>query len=196
MNEQRMLARVGAISGIVFPVALFAASCHHAYPVGLIAILFFVPFASFLHSLLRRAEGTNGWLSTAAFVAGLMGITIKLVSVVPELAKNEVTKGTALYTALDHMAGMATVISLWPLAFMLAMVALLTLRSHALPRPLGYFAAVTAVALAVNGSFLHAEFVPALLLFLLWTLVTSIVLLRKTRPVPATATQANATVTA
>jgi hypothetical protein len=33
--------------------------------------------------------------------------------------------------------------------------------------------------LAVNAAFVYASFVPALLLFLLWTLVTSIVLLRR-----------------
>ena len=38
---------------------------------------------------------------------------------------------------------------------------------------------MTAAALAVNAGFLYASFVPALLLFLLWTLVTSIVLLRR-----------------
>jgi hypothetical protein len=48
-----------------------------------------------------------------------------------------------------------------------------------LPRWLGIFAAATVVALAVNAGFVYASFVPALLLFLLWTLVTSIVLLRR-----------------
>jgi hypothetical protein len=196
MNDQQTPSRLGAACGIAFPVALFTASGHHAYPLGLIAIILFAPFAAYLHSLLRRSEGADGWLSTAALGAGLIGITVKIVSVVPELAKSQTTKSSTLYTTLDHMAGMATVISLWPLALMLAIIALLTLRNHALPRPLGYFAALTAIALAVNGSFLHADFVPALLLFLLWTLVTSIVLLRNTRRVPATVSQTKATVTA
>jgi hypothetical protein len=55
----------------------------------------------------------------------------------------------------------------------------IALREHVLPRWLGMSAALTAVALAVNAGFLFASFVPALLLFLLWTLVTSIVLLRR-----------------
>ena len=38
---------------------------------------------------------------------------------------------------------------------------------------------MTHVALAVNAGFVLATFVSALLLFLLWTLVTSIVLLRR-----------------
>jgi hypothetical protein len=60
-----------------------------------------------------------------------------------------------------------------------AAVAVIALRERALPRWLGVFAAVTAAALAVNAGFLYASFVPALPLFLLWTLVTSIVLLRR-----------------
>ena len=56
---------------------------------------------------------------------------------------------------------------------------LIALRERVLPRWLGIFTAVTAVALAVNAGFVFASFVPALLLFLLWTLVTSIALLRR-----------------
>ena len=40
-------------------------------------------------------------------------------------------------------------------------------------------AAVTAVALVVNGAFLNASFVPALLLFILWTLAASVYLVRR-----------------
>jgi amino acid transporter len=69
--------------------------------------------------------------------------------------------------------------SLYPLAICCAAVAVIALRDHALPRWLGTFAAITAVALAVNAGFLYASFVPAPLLFLLWTLVTGIVLLRR-----------------
>ena len=44
---------------------------------------------------------------------------------------------------------------------------------------------MTHVALAVNAGFVFASFVPALLLFLLWTLVTSVVLVRRTWRPPA-----------
>jgi hypothetical protein len=57
-------------------------------------------------------------------------------------------------------------------------VAVIALRERVLPRWLGIFATATAVALAVTAAFVYASFVPAVLLFLLWTLVTSIVLLR------------------
>jgi hypothetical protein len=69
--------------------------------------------------------------------------------------------------------------SLYPLAICCAAVATIALRERVLPRWLGIFAAATAVALAVNSGFVFASFVPALLVFLIWTLVTSIVLLRR-----------------
>jgi hypothetical protein len=65
---------------------------------------------------------------------------------------------------------------MYPLALLLAAVAVITLRTRALPRWLGYGAAVTAAALAVNAGFLHATIVPAFLLFAVWTLATSVVL--------------------
>jgi hypothetical protein len=51
-------------------------------------------------------------------------------------------------------------------------------RSGVLPRWLAVGSAATAAALAVNGCFLGASFVPALLLFLAWTLVASVHLVR------------------
>ena len=48
-----------------------------------------------------------------------------------------------------------------------------------LPRPFGRFGAIVAPALLVNGTFLDAEFGPAFLLFLLWTILTSAVLTRR-----------------
>src|SRR5438132_610584 len=69
---------------------------------------------------------------------------------------------------------------LYPLAICCGAVAVIALRERVLPRWLCMFTALTAVALAVNAGFVYASFMPALLLFLLWTLVTSIVLYRRT----------------
>ncbi len=55
-------------------------------------------------------------------------------------------------------------------------------RTRVLPRWLGGAAAVTAAALAINGAFLNTSNVPALLLFIAWTLAASLYLLRM--PVP------------
>ena len=182
-----MLPRLGAACGIVFPIAMFLAvgDGSHFTPWRAVAatwaLVLALPFLAYLWSLLRAAEGNGGWLSTLALVAGVSGVLLKLASHAPELAihREGIDKGTQLYKALDNAAGAATLISLYPLAVCCAAVAVIALREHVLPRWLGMFAAITAVALAVNAGFVYASFVPALLLFLLWTLVTSIVLLRR-----------------
>jgi hypothetical protein len=63
-----------------------------------------------------------------------------------------------------------------PLSVLMAAVAIITLKTHVLPSWLGWLAAITAPLLLVSGMFLDAEFGPAFLLFLLWTLLASVVL--------------------
>ena len=189
-----MQQRLGAACGIVFPIAMFLAvgDGSHFAPWRAVAatwaLVLALPFLAYLWSQLRAAEGEGDWLSTVALVAGVSGVLLKLASHAPELAihRNGIDKGTQLYKALDNTAGAATLMSLYPLAICCAAVAVIALRERVLPRWLGIFTGVTAVALAVNAGFVFASFVPALLLFLLWTLVTSIVLLRRT---PSTQTR-------
>ena len=182
-----ILPRLGAACGIVFPIAMFFAVGNGSQftpwraVAATWALVLALPFLTYLWSLLRAAEGEGGWLSTVALVAGVSGVLLKLASHAPELAihRDGIAKGTQLYKALDNTAGAATLMSLYPLAICCAAVAVIALRERVLPRGLGIFAAATAVTLAVNAGFVYASFVPALLLFLLWTLVTSIVLLRR-----------------
>ena len=110
----RMLPRLGAGCGAVFSVALFAAhgNGNPGYArtvVGLFALAFFLPFLAYLCSLLREAEGENGWLATTAFAAGLTGITIKLMSGAPEIAYRHVADRTPAHRALEGIAEGATV---------------------------------------------------------------------------------------
>ena len=129
-----------------------------------------------------QGQGEPSALRRSGRTPGVEGIVLKLASHAPALAihRNGIEKGTQLYKALDNTAGAGTLMSLYPLAVCCAAVALIALRERVLPRWLGIFAATTAAALAINAGFVYASFVPALLLFLLWTLVTSIVLLRRT----------------
>jgi hypothetical protein len=185
----RPMQQLGAACGIVFPITMFLAvgNGSHFTPWRAVAatwaLVLALPFLAYLWSLLRVAEGEGGWLSTLALVAGVSGVLLKLASHAPELAihRDGIAKGTQLYKALDNTAGAATLMSLYPLAVCCAAVAVIALRERVFPRWLGIFTAVTAVALAVNAGFVFASFVPALLLFLLWTLVTSIALLRRSR---------------
>jgi len=187
-------ARLGAACGIAFPVAMFLAvgDGSHFVPwravVATWALVLALPFLGYLYRVLRSAEGDDGWLSTAALVAGVTGVVLKLGSHAPELAlhRDHIAKGTQLYNVVDDIAGAATLTSLYPLAVCSAAIAAVVLRERILPRWLGVFAAVVALALAVNAGFVYASFVPAFLLFLVWALVAGIVLFRRAwRSAPA-----------
>jgi hypothetical protein len=190
-----MLHRFGAASGAIFAIVLFVAPGNGSNPfsairviAGLTAITMAVPFLGYPCSLLRSAEGEGGWIATTAFASGLAGITLKLSSGGPLIAEHKagIATGTPLHKALEGIADGVTLISLYPLALFSAGVAIVALRRHALPRSLGAGWALTAVALAVNGCFVTADFVPGLLLFIVWTLVTSLYLTRRAWRQPST----------
>lgn len=185
-----IMPSLGAACGGIFAVVLFVSNGDgsHAFSgpraiAGVSALTLALPFVAYLCSRLREAEGAGGWLSSTALVAGVTGLTLKLASGAPELAlhRAHVADGTALHKAVDEIAGGATLLSLYPLAVFCAATAIVSLRTAALPRWLGAGAAVTAAALAVNGAFLGVSFVPALVLFVLWTLLTSVHLVRRVR---------------
>jgi hypothetical protein len=199
--NQPTLSRLGAACGAVFAIVLVIASGDGSQPfsrpravAGIAALTLIVPFIAYLCSLLRAADGADGWLVGTALAAGITGITLKLGSGAPELAmvRARIAAGTPMHTVLDEIGGAATLLSLYPLAVFCAAVALAGFRTRALPRWLAVGAAVTAVALAVNGGFLRTSFVPALLLFALWTLLASVHLLRRTWRRPANAAAAGA----
>jgi hypothetical protein len=147
-------------------------------------LVLFIPFLAYLYSILRTAEGQQGWLAPTALAAGLCGITLKLVSDVPERALRHLQAGTPLEKTVRDVADGAFVIALTPLAVFTAAVAAIAIQTGALPRWLGASAALTSVALGINGAFYDANFGPAFLLLLAWTFTTSIVLVRAT-PAPS-----------
>jgi hypothetical protein len=172
----KALSRLGAACGVIAPLALIAGR-DRAFMLAVFGIVAFVPFLAYVSSLLRAGERDGGWLTQAAFGAGLMGITLKVASAAPEIAYRTVPKGSSAHAALQGIGDAATLLALYPLAIFTAIVAYQTLETGVLPRWLGAFAGLTAIALAVNGSFEHAGFVPAFLLFLLWTVVAGATLL-------------------
>jgi hypothetical protein len=183
----RPFARLGPACGVLSSGALFVLPQHELKPVHVAAFVLLLPFLAYLCSLLRAAEGPSGWLGETALAAGIVGITLKLASVTPEIAitNNHITDGTALHSGLQGIADAATVLCLYPLGVMVAAVCAVGLRTRTIPLWLSIFAGVTAVALFVNGSFLDASNVPALLVFLIWTLLAGIVLLRRAWREPA-----------
>jgi hypothetical protein len=170
--------KLGAACGVAFPLLLISGRDRSGtFMFAAFGLSLFVPFLAYVCSLLRAVEGPGGWLAPCAFGAGLMGMTLKLVSGVPEIAYRSVPTGSQAYKALEGLANGATVASLYPFGIFMAVVAYLSLRAGALPRWLGAFAALTSIALLVNGSFKHAGTLPALLLFVVWSLVAGTALL-------------------
>lgn len=199
--NQPTLSRLGAACGAVFAIVLTVAAGNGSESfsdpravAGITAITLAVPFIAYLCSVLREAQGEDGWLVSTAFAAGITGIVLKLGSGAPELAMHRahLAAGTSLQAAINAIADGATVLSLYPLAVFCAATAIVAFRTRVLPRWLAGGAAVTAAALAVNGVFLGTDSVPALLLFLLWTLLASVYLLRRTWRKPAAAAAAQA----
>lgn len=203
--NQTTLPRLGAACGAVFAIVLTVAAGNGNQSfsgpravAGIAAITLALPFIAYLCSVLRGAEGADGWLVSTALAAGITGIVLKLGSGAPELAmyKAHLSAGTQLNTAINAIGDGATVICLYPLAVFCAATAIVAFRTRALPRWLAAGAAVTAAALAINGAVLGSDSVPALLLFLLWTLFASVYLLRRTwrKPAPVPAAEAVARV--
>src|SRR5215210_4333045 len=179
--QERILPRLGAASGALFVVVLFGLSLtgsdsQIAVALELLGLLLFIPFLGYLWSVLRDAEGPGGWLSATALGAGLVGVTMKLASIGPGWAARDFGDETAIHKALERVNEVAFVAQMLPDGVMLAAIAAVTLKSSALPRWLGWLAAAAAPLLLVNGMFLDADFGPAFLLFLLWTLLASVLL--------------------
>ena len=175
------LDRTGAACGVVFAIALFLAAGDgtHAYDparaaVGVWAIALALPFVAHVSSLIGRHEGPEGWLAQGALASGTAGIVVKMISEVPTLAANRAGIGSSgqAHDVLEALAGAATVICLASLAIFCAVVAASALQTQAVSRWIGIGAALTAICLAINSVFLDADFVPAFLLFMLWSLLT------------------------
>jgi hypothetical protein len=182
------LSRAGLASGAVFAVLLVVAAGDGGYnPVravlAMLALSLAIPFICAFARVLRASDADAGWLVDTATAAGVGGIVLKIASVVPELAihRANVAEHTPMHHVLTAMGDGATVISLFPLAVFTACSAVVALRGRALPRWLAAGTGVTSLALFANGCFLKTSFVPALLVFALWALLTSLNLVLGTR---------------
>ena len=111
--------------------------------------------------------------------AGTVAIAVKLVSVVPVIAVQRGGIDPSLHAALEEMADAAFVVSLPALGICAGAAAAVVLRTSVLPAWLGWFAAVTASLLIANTFAVGGDQGPSFVLFMLWTLITGIVLLRR-----------------
>ena len=94
--NQPALARLGAACGAAFAIVLTVAAGNgnneFSGPravAGVAAITLALPFVAYLYSVLRTAEGTDGWLAPAVLATGIAGIVLKLSSGVPKLAAHQ-----------------------------------------------------------------------------------------------------------
>jgi len=157
-----------------------------AFAMEVLAFTLFLFFLGSLSSAMRLAEGGGGALSTTAFGAGLMSITIKLGSAAPLLAAhtNSDELGPDVTVALQDMNNASFALTFFPLAAMLAAFAWVAIRTAALPSWLGWAAAALSVSFAVGGlvgsSDLASDWAGLpMVLFTAWVIATSVVLIRR-----------------
>lgn len=178
------ISRVGAASGIAYVLGILSLNSVQSdsdlvLGAEVAALLLFVPFLAYLHSQLRSTDASGDWIAATALCAGVVAVAVKLAGVLPEILVEQGGLAPTMAEALTRFGEVSFMVSMMPLGIFLAATAALVLRSGALPRWLGWSAAVVAPLLVANGFDLGAEFGPAFILFLLWTLVTATVLLRR-----------------
>ena len=159
----------------------------------ILGYLIFLFFLGSLCSGLRRAEGNDGWLSAAALGGGLISLAVRFSGATVELAAfHNACAGIdpQLWQVLIDVGSAAFFYSFFPLAILSAASAVVAIRFGApLPRWLGWMSAVVAVALLVDGfagTMYTRDIGLSFLLFMLWTLAASIVLIRRAGQVPPT----------
>jgi hypothetical protein len=171
-------SQIGAYVSTHPPTALSWAALY----IELLGILAFVFFLGCLWSVLRRAEGEHGPFSAIAFGAGLVSVGVKIASfpaLIAAFYRAQEGMDSQLAAALLDMNGVSFVLT-WAIdAALLAATAVVVLRTGALPRWLGWSAAVLSPALLVGVAFATSfGFVPYVLTTL-WIVATSIVLIRR-----------------
>lgn len=155
---------------------------------GFLSVLSNIAFIWFLGALwarLRRSEGEPGWLSLVAFASGLAGMAAILGSGGWELALLRLGDGleTETFRLLFDLGNFAFAAYWVALAGMLLAAGVVTIRDGALPRWLGWFGLLVALALlavrAVWFTASGAKFLPYML-FWVWLIAASISLIRRT----------------
>jgi hypothetical protein len=151
--------------------------------ISVIAVFALFWFLGILWAQLRRHEEDPAWMSLIAFGSGLVSVAAVFVDSGWALAVFRIDEGLdpqlARYLFDSGNFGFAT---FWVfLAVFLFTTGTEILRDGALPGWLGWFGLVTAIALLIARAFWAvsgAAFIPYVL-FWLWLIITSIILIRR-----------------
>jgi hypothetical protein len=163
-----------------------------AYLYGL-SMVFLIWFLGSVRSHLHQSEGGTGRLSAVSFAGGIIFVTVLFVSGIVNTA---LATGIAIRSdpdttrALYQVAVLANDLNWFPMGVFTGAATLVAFRHNALPRWLAWFGAAVALssligALAIvvdTGPFSSAGVfsdVVGLLLFLLWLVLLSVVLIQK-----------------
>lgn len=181
--DRPMWPRLGAASGMLFVICLIGGESipFNEGVVEYFGLLLFIPFVGYLFSVLRRAEGGDGWLSATALGAGSISSAIKLASGGEFNAAQGVQGigGTQIEEVLIAMNNGSFIVQMAPLGVMVGAASAVIIKTRVLPVWLGWAGALIACALLVNGAFSEAEFGLAFIFFMLWTVVTSAIMTRR-----------------
>jgi hypothetical protein len=160
-----------------------------AYLLDGIAGISLIVFAAALHSALHRFEGGSATVSRILFGAGVAAGTVSLLQglFTQVLADHVAAMGNAAaIRTLFDLNNESDTYKLLALGVFLGAAALLTFRTHALPRWLGWIAAVLTPLLFVAGwnfvlssSVQFVAYAVLLLVLLVWVAAVSVVCLQR-----------------
>lgn len=161
-----------------------------AYFLDGIAGIALIVFAAALRSNLHKLEGDRAILTSILFGAGVAAGTVSLLQglFTQVLADRVATLGNpAAIRTLFDLNGEGDTYKLLAFGVFFGAVALLVFHTHALPRWIGWVAAVLAPLLIIAGwnfvlstSVQYVAYTVLLIVLLLWVLSVSIVSLRRT----------------
>ena len=193
---RRNYERIGAATGAFFVIAILVGGAMEGghlqrgptivNRVGLIWALLgfaaFLVFVGYLHRVLRRAEGPDGWLATVSLGAGLLYLAIKVGSAAPIVVAgyriDELTPD--LSRTLVDLNDAAFVVSGMMFGLFAVAAAAACLAHMVLPRWLGWFglaSGLLTLAAGIVGVVDPMNYNPMPFLGgLLWTLIASTLL--------------------
>ena len=147
-----------------------------------LSVIPFVWWLSVLWARLRRAEGTAGWLSVATLGFGLVSATLLASRNGWTLAMDRIDEGLnpELARTLFDM-GNSNFANVWvTIAGMLIAASILSIRTGALPKWLGWAGLAVALGLVIARAFLEQSWLASAYgFFWLWMIITSVVLIRR-----------------